>query len=45
MNPITVTFPNGELLEASLLVSDPDLDLAILEIEGEEFALYYVKQA
>ena len=36
MNPITVTFPNGDLLEASLLVTDPDiLDLAILEIEGE----------
>ena len=35
MNPITVTFPNGNLLEASLLVTDPDLDLAILEIEGE----------
>ena len=35
MNPITVTFPNGDLLEASLLVTDPDLDLAILEIKGE----------
>ena len=37
MNPITVTFPNGRLLETSLLLSDPDLDLAILEIEGEDF--------
>jgi serine protease Do len=35
MNPITVTFPNGNLLEATLLVSDPDLDLAILEIKGK----------
>ena len=33
MNPITVTFPDGRLLQASLLVSDPDLDLAILEIK------------
>jgi serine protease Do len=36
MNPITVTFPDGKLLEASLLVSDPHLDLAILEVEGED---------
>lgn len=36
MNPITVTFPSGKVLEATLLVSDPDLDLAILKIEGED---------
>ena len=36
MNPITVTFPKGELLNASIIVSDPDLDLAILQVKGED---------
>ena len=44
MNPITVTFPNGELLEASLLVSDPDIDLAILGIEGENLPYISLSQ-
>ena len=35
MNPITVTFPQGELLKASILESDPDSDLAILQVNGE----------
>lgn len=35
MYPITVTFPNGEIFQASILQSNPDLDLAFLHIEGE----------
>jgi serine protease Do len=36
MNPITISFPHGELLKASILESDPDLDLAILQVKGED---------
>ncbi|MBB6444367.1 S1C family serine protease [Bacillus benzoevorans] len=36
MKPITISFPDGQIFHASILVSDPDLDLAILRIEGED---------
>ncbi len=36
MNPITVTFPNGKLFHATRLVSDSNLDLAVLQVEGED---------
>ena len=36
MNPITVTFPNGTIFHATPLVSDPDLDLAVLQVEGKD---------
>lgn len=35
MFPITVTFPNGEIFQATILQSNPNLDLAFLHIEGE----------
>ncbi|WP_057762383.1 S1C family serine protease [Cytobacillus praedii] len=35
MYPITVTFPNGEIFQATILQSNPDLDLAFLHIEAE----------
>jgi S1-C subfamily serine protease len=36
MNPITVTFPNGTIFHAALLVSEPDLDLAVLQVDGKD---------
>lgn len=36
MNPITVTFPNGTIFHATALVSDPDLDLAVLQVDGKD---------
>ncbi|WP_102275134.1 S1C family serine protease [Cytobacillus massiliigabonensis] len=35
MNPITVTFPSGDIFQADILQSNPDLDLAILHIKAE----------
>ncbi len=36
MNPITVTFPNGTIFHAAPLVSDSDLDLAVLQVDGKD---------
>lgn len=36
MYPITVTFPNGKLFNATIIHEDPELDLAFLEINGEK---------
>jgi serine protease Do len=38
MYPITVTFPNGEIFQASILQSNPDLDLAFLHIKAENLS-------
>jgi serine protease Do len=35
MVPITVVFPSGDILQAELVEDYPELDIAILEIEGE----------
>jgi S1-C subfamily serine protease len=35
MYPITVTFPSGEIFQANILQSNPNLDLAFLQIEAE----------
>ncbi|MBP2239624.1 S1-C subfamily serine protease [Cytobacillus eiseniae] len=34
MNPITITFPNGEIFNGNIIHSNPDLDLAFLTIQG-----------
>lgn len=36
MYPITVIFPNGELMNAEIIHEETDLDLAFLEIQGEK---------
>ncbi|WP_338452408.1 serine protease [Niallia oryzisoli] len=35
MNPITVIFPQGDIFEASIVHIDPVLDLAFLNVDGE----------
>jgi serine protease Do len=35
MVPITVVFPNGDIMQAELVEDYPELDIALLEIEGE----------
>ncbi|MBS4192946.1 trypsin-like peptidase domain-containing protein [Bacillus sp. FJAT-49705] len=35
MYPITVVFPNGEIFNANIIHSESELDLAFLQIEGE----------
>lgn len=36
MNPITVTFPEGKLFHATVIVSEPQVDLAVLQVAGED---------
>ncbi|MEH7393089.1 S1C family serine protease [Bacillus sp. JJ1474] len=36
MYPITVTFSNGDIFQATILQSYPDIDLAFLQIDGEQ---------
>ncbi|WP_077211613.1 S1C family serine protease [Bacillus dakarensis] len=36
MYPITVIFPNGELMNAEIIHEETDIDLAFLEIKGEK---------
>ncbi|RIW38313.1 serine protease [Bacillus salacetis] len=35
MSPITVIFPNGEIMRAEIEEDYPDLDIALLEVEGK----------
>ena len=35
MYPITVSFPNGEIFNGTIIYEDSSLDLALLEVEGE----------
>lgn len=35
-SPVTVVYPDGNLYHAELLLSDPQLDIAILDIEAED---------
>lgn len=44
MFPITVTFPNGKLFHATILVSDPALDVAVLQVDGEELPFLPLSQ-
>lgn len=39
MKPITISFPNGKLFNGSILVTDPELDLAVLQVEGTDLPL------
>ncbi|KAB2338036.1 trypsin-like peptidase domain-containing protein [Cytobacillus depressus] len=44
MNPITVTFPNGEIFQAEILQSYPDTDLAFLEIKAKNLPALSLSQ-
>ncbi|WP_066300323.1 S1C family serine protease [Bacillus sp. FJAT-29937] len=44
MYPITVTFPNGEIFQATILQSYPDIDLAFLHIEGKHLPALSLSQ-
>ncbi|WNS73715.1 serine protease [Bacillus sp. DTU_2020_1000418_1_SI_GHA_SEK_038] len=44
MYPITVTFPNGEIFRAAIIQSDPDIDLAFLQIEAENLPTLNLSQ-
>ena len=45
MNPITVSFPNGELFRASILVSNQNVDLAVLKIDGNNLPFLTLSKA
>ena len=36
MNPISVIFPDGKVFHATILISDDEIDLAILQVDGED---------
>ncbi|MBY0121455.1 S1C family serine protease [Bacillus sp. S/N-304-OC-R1] len=44
MYPITVTFPNGDIFQATILQADPDNDLAFLDIKAENLPVLSLSQ-
>lgn len=44
MYPITVSFPNGEIYQATILQSDPETDLAFLDIKAEKLPALSLSQ-
>jgi serine protease Do len=44
MLPITVIFPNGDLFNADITEEYPDLDIALLKIEGKELPYLDIQQ-
>ncbi|WP_409254115.1 S1C family serine protease [Bacillus sp. SCS-153A] len=44
MAPITVVFPNGEIMKAELVEDYPDLDIAVLDVDGEEMPYLQVQE-
>ncbi|WP_421385068.1 S1 family peptidase [Bacillus salacetis] len=44
MVPITVVFPNGEILQAELVEDYPELDIALLEVEGDELPYLEIQE-
>jgi serine protease Do len=44
MNPITVYFPNGKVFRGEILKDSPELDIAILEIDGENLPVLNIEE-
>jgi serine protease Do len=44
MNPITVYFPNGKVFRGKILKDSPELDIAILEIDGENLPVLNIEE-
>ncbi|MGM0844855.1 MAG: S1C family serine protease [Bacillota bacterium] len=44
MSPITVVFPSGDIMNAEPIEEFPDLDIAILEVEGEDLPYLEIQE-
>ncbi|EDL65521.1 S1 family peptidase [Bacillus sp. SG-1] len=44
MAPITVVFPNGDIMQAELVEDYPDLDIAILDVDGEDMPYLEIQE-